>query len=196
MVKRKFDKNQAKLGIKTLDWNVPANHISRFVVEFVEEVFPLLNIKEPKKKKGRGSLPVDSMLKLLIYAKIQHIDRTSIIADMARYHDIFKYVCDDIRPSERSIQRYRREYGHYFEVLLQMTLKKAFDEDSLNLITLPLMEPSKKHTIPTTTPSPKKKHKYWSITTKDDQLTQNLLKNSINQPKDYSKRKTWMTKTN
>ena len=68
------------------------------------------------------------MLKLLIYAKIQHIDRISIIADRARYHDIFKYVCDDIRPSERSIQRYRREYGHYFEVLLKMTLKKAFDE--------------------------------------------------------------------
>lgn len=56
MVKRKFDKNQAKLGIKTLDWNVPANHISRFVVEFVEEVFPLLNIKEPKKKE-RKRLP-------------------------------------------------------------------------------------------------------------------------------------------
>ena len=89
MVKRKFDRNQAKLGINTLDWNVPENHISRFVVEFVEEVFPLLNIKEPNKKKGRDSLPVDSMLKLLIYAKIQHIDRTSIISDMARYHDIF-----------------------------------------------------------------------------------------------------------
>lgn len=93
MVKRKFDRNQTKLGINTLDWNVLENHISRFVVEFVEEVFPLLNIKEPKKKKGRDSLPVDSMLKLLIYAKIQHIDRTSIIADMARYHDIFKYTC-------------------------------------------------------------------------------------------------------
>jgi transposase len=128
MVKRKFDKNQAKLGIKTLDWNVPKDHISRFVVEFIEEVFPILEIKEPKKKKGRDSLPVDSMLKLLVYAKIQHIDRTSIIADMARYHDIFRYVSDDIRPSERSIQRYRREYGQYFEVLLQMTLKKAFDE--------------------------------------------------------------------
>ena len=68
------------------------------------------------------------MLKLLVYAKIQHIDRTSIIADMAKYHDIFRFVCDDIRPSERSIQRYRREYSRYFEVLLQMTLKKAFDE--------------------------------------------------------------------
>ena len=47
---------------------------------------------------------------------------------MARYHGIFKCVCDDIRPSERSIQRYRREYGHYFEVLLKMALKKTFDE--------------------------------------------------------------------
>ena len=128
MVKRKFDKNQTKLGIKTLDWNVPKDHISRFVVDFIEDVFPLLEIDEPKKKKRREPLPLDSMLKLFVYAKIQHIDRTSIIADMARYHDIFRFVCDDIRPSERSIQRYRREYGRYFEVLLQMTLKKAFDE--------------------------------------------------------------------
>ena len=75
-------------------------------MDFVEEVFPLLNIKEPKKKKGRVSLPVDSMFKLLIYAKIQHIGITSIIADMIRYHDIFKYVCDDIWPSGRLIQRY------------------------------------------------------------------------------------------
>lgn len=132
MAKRKFNKNQTKLGIKTLDWNVPKKHISRFVVEFIEEVFPMLNIKESKKKKGRDALPIDSMLKLLIYAKIQHIDRTSVIADMARYHDIFRYVCDDIRPSERSIQRYRKEYGCYFEVLLQMTLKKAFDEGFTN----------------------------------------------------------------
>ena len=51
MVKRKFDKNQAKLGIKTLDWNVPKDHISRFVVEFIDEVFPLLEIKVPKKRK-------------------------------------------------------------------------------------------------------------------------------------------------
>ena len=72
----------------TLDWNVPVNHISRFVVEFVEEVFPLLNIKERNKKKGIDSIPGYSMLKLLIYAKIRYIGRISIISDMARYHDI------------------------------------------------------------------------------------------------------------
>ena len=90
MVKRKFDKNQTKLGIKTLDWNVPKDHISRFVVDFIEDVFPSLEIDEPKKKKEHDSLPTDSVLKSLIYAKIQHIDRTSIIADMSRQHDIFK----------------------------------------------------------------------------------------------------------
>ena len=63
MVKRKFDKNQSKLGIKTLDWNIPKDHISRFVVDFIGDVFPLLEIDEPRKKKGRDSLPIDSMLK-------------------------------------------------------------------------------------------------------------------------------------
>ena len=68
------------------------------------------------------------MLKLLVYAKIEHMDSARIITDMARYHDIFKYVCDGITPSKRSIQRYRDEYGEYYEKLLQMTLKKASDE--------------------------------------------------------------------
>ena len=62
---------------------------------------------EHKKKKGCDSLPADSMLKLLVYAKIQYINRTAIIAYMKMYHDIFKNVYDDIRPSERS--RYRRD---------------------------------------------------------------------------------------
>ena len=51
MVKRKFDKNQTKLGIKTLDWNVPKDHISRFVVDFIEDVSLLLEIDESKKKR-------------------------------------------------------------------------------------------------------------------------------------------------
>ena len=125
MVKRKFDKNQSKLGIKTLDWNVPEDHISRFVVDFIEDVFPLLEIDEPKKKKGRDSLPVDSMLKLLVYAKIDHIESTRVIEEMVKFHDIYKFVCDRITPDERSIQRYRNDLGRYYEVLLQITLEMA-----------------------------------------------------------------------
>ena len=70
MVKRNFLKEQSKLGIRTLDYDVPGNHISRFVVDFIEEVFPILNIKEPKKKKGRDSLPIVSMLKSIIFVPL------------------------------------------------------------------------------------------------------------------------------
>ena len=67
------------------------------------------------------------MLKLLVYAKIEHVESAKYIADMARYHEVYRFVSDDVKPSERSVQRYRREYGCYFEVLVQMTLKKASD---------------------------------------------------------------------
>ena len=51
MAMKKINKNQAELGIKTYDYNVPKDHISRFVVDFIEEVYPILEIKENKKKK-------------------------------------------------------------------------------------------------------------------------------------------------
>lgn len=52
MVKRMFGGNHSKLGIKTLDWNVPNDHIFRFVVDFIGEVFPLLEISGQKKIKN------------------------------------------------------------------------------------------------------------------------------------------------
>ena len=129
---KKIDKNQAELGIRTYDYNVPKDHISRFVVDFIEEVYPILEIKENKKKRGRPSYPPCSMLKLLVYAKIDHIESARVIEEMAKFHDIYKFVCDRITPDERSIQRYRNDLGRYYEVLLQITLemaaKKGFTE--------------------------------------------------------------------
>ena len=124
-----MNKNQTKLIVRTNDYNVPKDHISRFVVEFIEESIKKMDIKIEEKKDGRHSFNICSMLKLLVYAKIEHMDSARVIADMAKYHDIFKYVCDGITPSERSIQRYRDEYGEYYEQLLEMTLKKASDEN-------------------------------------------------------------------
>ena len=129
MVMGNMNKNQTKLIVRTNDYNVPKDHISRFVVEFIEESIKKMDIKIEEKKDGRHSFNICSMLKLLVYAKIEHMDSARVIADMAKYHDIFKYVCDGITPSERSIQRYRDEYGEYYEQLLEMTLKKASDEN-------------------------------------------------------------------
>lgn len=110
MVKNNIDKNQAKLGIRTHDFNVPEEHFFRFVVDFIEECYPILGIKENKKAKKKGGRPAYhpcSMLKLIIYAKIDHIESARVIAEMAKYHDIYKFVCDRINPSERTIQRFR-----------------------------------------------------------------------------------------
>lgn len=128
MVEKINREKQVKLGIKTDDFNVPKDYIARFVVDLIGEYFLILNIKDSNKKKWRNAFSVKSMFKLLIFAKINHADSAEFISEMARYHDLYRFVCDGITPSVRSIQRYRNEYGKYFEVLLQMTLKKAFDD--------------------------------------------------------------------
>ena len=129
MVKKINREKQVKLSIKTDGFNLPKDHIARFVVDFIDEYFPILNIKESNKKKRKNAFSVKFMLKLLIFAKINHTDNVEFISKMARHHDLYKFVCDGITPSVRSIQRYRNEYGKYFELLLQMTLKKAFDDE-------------------------------------------------------------------
>lgn len=128
MVKKDFDVNQSKLGIVTLDSNIPSDHISRFVVDFVEEVYDDLGIVDDDKKTGRASFPVKTMLKLLVYSTIDHVTSSRVIGDMVKFHDVYRYVCDGLCPSDRTIRRYREKYGAYYDELLKMTLKKARDD--------------------------------------------------------------------
>ena len=114
MVMKEIDKNQSKLEIRIHDFNVPRDHISRFVVDFIEECYPKLGIKENTKKNCRPSYNLCSMLKLIVYAKLDYIESGRIIEDMAKYHYIYKFVCDGITPKERTIQRYRNDYGKYY----------------------------------------------------------------------------------
>ena len=53
MVMKKINKDQTELGIRTYDFNVLEDHISHFVVDFVEECFPILGIKEKKKTRKK-----------------------------------------------------------------------------------------------------------------------------------------------
>ena len=170
MVMKKINKNQTELGIKTYDFNVPEDHISRFVVDFVEECFPILGIKEKKKNKKKGGRPSYhscSMLKLLIYAKIDHIESARVIEEMTKYHDIYKFVCDRIKPSERSIQRYRDELGKYYEVLLQMTLKTAVKKGFTDFNHVAIDGTIKKAHNSNQNMISKKETNFWSNTTKD-----------------------------
>lgn len=80
------------MSIRIYDFNVPEDHISRFVVDFIEECYPILGIKEDKKAKkkyGRATYHPCPMLKLIIYAKINHIESARVVEEMAKYHDIY-----------------------------------------------------------------------------------------------------------
>ena len=88
MVMKNMDKKQAKLIIRTNDYNVPSDHISRFVVDFIEDAYEKLDIKINENKSGRPSYNLCSMIKLLVWAKLEHMDSARIIADIAKYHDI------------------------------------------------------------------------------------------------------------
>ena len=70
MAMKKIDKNQTELGIKTHNYNVPKNHISRFILRFTEEVYQNLGIKEKKKKRSRPSYPICSTLNCLFMLKL------------------------------------------------------------------------------------------------------------------------------
>lgn len=119
------DNVQTKLGIQTLDYNIPRDHISRFVVDFVEENYESLGIDEEIKKRGRPSYSLLSMLKLLIYAKVDKITSADKIEELAMYHQIYTFVCDGITPSASKIREFKRKYRKYYNHLLELTLKKA-----------------------------------------------------------------------
>lgn len=120
---------QAKLHFESHDFNVPLDHKARIFVEYFEECYEKLGIKVETNKSGRPSYNLCSMLKLIVYAKTNHITYASDIEDLARYHDVYKFVCDGITPDERTIIRYKHKFKKYYDELLKLTLETAVKEN-------------------------------------------------------------------
>ncbi len=105
-----------------LDDGIPKNHVSRFIVRFVDQYFPILGVEENEGGVGRPNLPVREMFKLMLYAYCDNVTSSRVIADHAKYHRIYMYVYNNIQPSERSIRRFMQNYGYLFNVFLGFTL--------------------------------------------------------------------------
>lgn len=123
------DANQTKLGIVTLDQDIPQDHICRFIVDFVEDSYDELEIEQSTNTVGRSAYSIKSLVKLDIYATFDNVKSADRIAEFAKYHSIYQFVCDGITPSASKIREFRREYRKYYRHLLELTLKKALDED-------------------------------------------------------------------
>lgn len=117
-----MDIGQSSFKFERLDDGIPEDHYSRFVARFIDEFFPALGIEENEGKPGRQALPICEMFKLIVYAYSEGVTSSRVIEDHAMYHQIYRYVSNDIKPSQRTIRRFILEYGYLFNVFIGYTL--------------------------------------------------------------------------
>ena len=110
---------------------VEDDHISRFIVSFVDKYFDKLNIRK-KKFKGSSKYSVRSMLKVLVYASHEGITDVRKIEDSLKYNIVYKYVSGDITPSYSVINNFQRAYDDVITKYNKMLLKEFEEEELTN----------------------------------------------------------------
>lgn len=120
------DLKQSKWYIGCLDDDIPSDDIVFLVTYFVlsnkDMIYEFVDVKE----RGRPINPPEYMIALLIYGALRHIDGTNELAEMAEFHQKFRYVSGDLKPSGRVLRKFIQEYGNIFKQLLAATLNLAY----------------------------------------------------------------------
>ena len=122
MVKKDIDTTQTQFVYTRLDEGIPEDDSSRFVVQFVDMFYPVLDLEETVATPGAPSFPKREMFKLVIYGFYRGVTSIEMLAEMAQFHQIYRYVSGDIKPSARTIRRCITKYGGYFKILRGCTL--------------------------------------------------------------------------
>jgi len=125
MVLVKVDVNQEKWVSNVPFFNVPKDHVSRFIVDFVDEFFESKWDEELDEKPGRPIFPRKTLLKILLYSAVERRSSTAEIGELLKYHQIYQFVADGLKPSPRTLRRFKSENEFLFEFILRSTLIKA-----------------------------------------------------------------------
>ena len=88
----------------------------------VDGTFEYFEIERIVKDKGRPPHDLKNMVKLIYLASIEKIESSILIADKARSHFIYQYLCDNFQPSDRSIREYKSIYNSIYQFILKLTL--------------------------------------------------------------------------
>lgn len=108
---------------------VEDDHISRFIIAFVDKYFDTLDICK-KKFKGSVKYSVRSMLKVLVYASHEGVTDVRKIEDSLKYNIVYKYVSGDITPSYSVINNFQRAYADVITKYNKLLLKE-FEEEKI-----------------------------------------------------------------
>ena len=85
---KKIDKNQAELGIKLMITMFQRTIFLVLLLNLLKKFIRFWELGKTRKKRGRHSYPQCSILKLLVYAKVDHIESARVIEEMVKFHDM------------------------------------------------------------------------------------------------------------
>lgn len=121
------DLKQSKWYVGCLDDDIPDDDIVFLVTYFIlsnkDMIYEFVDVKE----RGRPINPPEYMVALLVYGAIRHVKGTEELAEMAEFHQKFKYISGDLKPSGRVLRKFMQEYGDLFKQLLAATLNLAYN---------------------------------------------------------------------
>jgi transposase len=124
----KEQENQEKWYTEKLSNFIPGDHISRFIVDFVNEFFEDYDLSVFENKTGRPKYSPITLTKILVYASADRVTSTARIEDNLKYHQVYQYVAGGLMPSARTLRRFKADFGYLIDLVHQKILKMAKDE--------------------------------------------------------------------
>ena len=125
MVLVKSNIEQKEWGLVNQFDDIPEDHIVRFVDCFVDEFFDDSIDDDLDKKPGRAIFPKKILLKIVVYGRIDRVNSTEVLEDMVKNHRHYQFLAECLKPSARTIRRFKEEYGYLCGVIMESTLKYA-----------------------------------------------------------------------
>ena len=92
MVRKVMDTGPTQFVYTKLDEGIPEDDCSRFVVQFVDMFYPILDLDIMEGLPGAPSYPPRELFKLVFYAFYRGIISVEMLVEMAEFHQIFRYV--------------------------------------------------------------------------------------------------------
>jgi len=107
---------------------IPTNHISREVIDFVEEHYEDYFDDVSDKSEGRPAYSVKTLLKILIYGSVDCVNATERIYEHLEFHQVYQFVAGGLKPSARTLRRFKKKNKYLIEKMHEDLLKEAVKE--------------------------------------------------------------------
>ena len=99
-----------------------AFELALFCKNFVEFMFTYFNITQKLYKVSRPPHNLLNVISLLVYGNLNGITSNIVISENAEYHDLYKFVSNNLIIADRTLRKYRSDYKDLFQKILSLTL--------------------------------------------------------------------------